>query len=116
MGVEIPILAELQSLQYLGMFIGVMLKSIVASLFLLSVLMLDATLRAGLDKQKADMSVLKVIGGSRLHVVCHVFGGAMRQVFLANLIAYPSAYLTFKSLQTTTTALMGLDIEVGFTL
>lgn len=80
------------------MFIGVMLKAIIASLFIMSVLMLDSTLQTGLNKQKADIAILKVIGASRLHVAGHILGGAVRQVLMANLIAYPLAYLTFSSI------------------
>jgi predicted lysophospholipase L1 biosynthesis ABC-type transport system permease subunit len=113
---EMPILVQLQTLQYFGMFIGVMLKAIIASLFLLSVLMLDSTLQAGLDKQKTDMAILKVIGANRLHVAGHVLGGAVRQVLMANLIAYPLAYLTFNSIETTAIELIGHKIELIFTL
>jgi predicted lysophospholipase L1 biosynthesis ABC-type transport system permease subunit len=52
-------------LQYFGMFIGVMLKSIIVSLFLLSVLMLDSTIQMGVDRQRLDLAILKVIGASR---------------------------------------------------
>jgi predicted lysophospholipase L1 biosynthesis ABC-type transport system permease subunit len=89
------------------MFIGVMLKAIIVSLFLLSVLMLDSTLQMGVDRQKADLAILKVVGASRTHVAAHILGGAVRQVLFANLIAYPLVYLTFNAIESTVIELIG---------
>jgi ABC-type antimicrobial peptide transport system permease subunit len=113
---EMPIMGELEFLQYFGLFIGVMLKAIIASLFLLSTLMLDSTLTLSVDRQRTDLAVLKVIGASRTHVASHVLAGAVRQVVYANLLAYPFLYAAFAVMEPAVQQITGSRMAVGFSI
>lgn len=87
-----PIAANLVNLGYIGMFIGVMFKLIIFSLFLLSSLMMNNMFRMGVERKNFDFALLKVMGADRAFIVANILAGALKYVALANLIAYPLAY------------------------
>ena len=87
-----PIASNLINLGYVGMFIGVMFKLIIFSLFLLSTLMMNNMFRMGVERKNFDFALLKVMGANRLFIVGNILAGALKYVAFANVIAYPLAY------------------------
>jgi ABC-type lipoprotein release transport system permease subunit len=75
------------------MFIGVMLKLIVVSLFMLSVIMMNNMLLMGVERKNFDFALLKVMGANRLFIVINLLSSSLKYVLFANFIAYPLAYL-----------------------
>lgn len=88
-----PIAGNLANLGFVGMFVGVMFKLIICSLFLLSVLMMDNMLRMGVERKNFDFALLKVMGANRVYIIVNILAGSLKYVAVANLVAYPLAYL-----------------------
>lgn len=61
------------------------------------------------------MAIFKVVGASRAHVGMHILTGAVKQVFLANLVAYPLIYLAFQLIEETVQAYIGNTTSLTFT-
>ena len=87
-----PIAANLVDMGFIGMFIGVMFKLIIFSLFLLSVLMMNNMFRMGIERRNFDFAVLKVMGADRFFIVLNILSSSLKYVLLANIIAYPFAF------------------------
>jgi hypothetical protein len=88
-----PIASNLINLGYVGMFIGVMLKLIIVSLFMLSVIMMNNMLLMGVERKNFDFALLKVMGANRLFIIINLLSSSLKYVLFANFIAYPLAYL-----------------------
>ena len=88
-----PIASNLVALGFVGMFIGVMFKLIIFSLFLLSAIMMNNMFRVAVERKSFDFALLKVMGADRVFIVANILTGALRYVVFANLIAYPLSYL-----------------------
>ncbi len=87
-----PIAANLITMSYFGMFIGVILKLIIVSLFILSVIMMNNMLLMGVERKNFDFALLKIMGANRIFIVINLLTNSMKYVVLANFIAYPLAY------------------------
>lgn len=81
-------------MSYFGMFIGVILKLIITSLFVLSVLMMNNMMLMGTDRKSFDFALMKTMGADRFFVVFNLLFSSFKYVFLSNVIAFPFAYLT----------------------
>jgi hypothetical protein len=92
-----PIASNLINLGYVGMFIGVMLKLIIVSLFMLSVIMMNNMLLMGVERKNFDFALLKVMGADRLFIVINLLSSSLKYVLFANFIAYPLAYLVLQT-------------------
>ena len=95
---SMPIASTLVALGFIGMFIGVMFKLIIFSLFLLSAVMMNNMFRVGIERKGFDFALLKVMGADRSFVVTNILAGALRFVVFANIIAYPLAYLALQEI------------------
>ena len=93
-----PIATNLVVLGFIGMFIGVMFKLIICSLFLLSAIMMNNMFRVGVERKGFDFALLKVMGADRLFIIINILASALKYVFFANLIAYPLAYLALQGI------------------
>jgi ABC-type antimicrobial peptide transport system permease subunit len=91
-----PIAANLVNLGFVGMFIGVMFKLIIFSLFLLSAIMMNNMFRVGVERKGFDFALLKVMGADRLFIITNILAGSLKFVALANIIAYPLAYFALQ--------------------
>lgn len=80
-------------MSYFGMFIGVILKLIIVSLFTLSILMMNNMLNVGIERKNFDFAVLKTMGAHRNFVIINILIDSIKYVLIANIIAYPFAYL-----------------------
>ena len=83
-------------MSYFGMFIGVILKLIILSLFILSVLMMNNMLLMGIDRKSFDFALLKTMGADRFFIVFSLLFSSMKYVLLANFFAFPFAYLALQ--------------------
>lgn len=91
---EIPIATNLTEMSYFGMFIGVILKLIIISLFVLSVLMMNNMMLMGTDRKSFDFALLKTMGANKLFVIFNLIFSSTKYVFISNILAFPFAYLT----------------------
>jgi hypothetical protein len=108
-----PIAGNLVNLGYIGMFIGVMFKLIIFSLFLLSTLMMNNMFRMGVERKNFDFALLKVMGADRAFVVANILAGALKYVALANLLAYPLAYAALYGVTTAFEGFFGYRHEIS---
>lgn len=92
-----PIASNLINLGYVGMFIGVMLKLIIVSLFILSVIMMNNMLLMGVERKNFDFALLKVMGADKFFIVVNLLTSSLKYVLFANFIAYPLAYLVLQT-------------------
>lgn len=90
---EIPIAENLVAMSYFGMFIGVILKLIILSLFILSVLMMNNMLLMGIDRKSFDFALLKTMGANRFFIIISLLSSSMKYVLTANFFAFPFAYV-----------------------
>ena len=95
---SMPIATNLVLLGFVGLFIGVMFKLIIFSLFLLSTIMMNNMFLVGVERKGFDFALLKLMGADQLFVVVNVLASALKYVVLANLIAYPLAYLALQQI------------------
>ena len=107
-----PIASNLITLGYVGMFIGVMLKLIIVSLFLLSVIMMNNMLLMGVEKKNFDFALLKVMGADRIFIVINLLSSSLKYVLLANFIAYPLAYLVLETVTDVFESFFGYKHEI----
>ena len=91
-----PIAQNYVNLGYVGMFIGVMLKLIVAALFMLSVIMMNNMLLMGVERKNFDFALMKMMGANKFFIIINLLSNSLKYVFFSNLIAYPLAYLTLE--------------------
>lgn len=113
MATTMPIAGNLVNLGYIGMFIGVMFKLIIFSLFLLSTLMMNNMFRMGVERKNFDFALLKVMGADRAFVVANILAGALKYVALANLLAYPLAYAALYGVTTAFEGFFGYRHEIS---
>ena len=76
------------------MFIGVILKLIIFSLFGLSILMMNNMLNVGIEKKNFDFAVLKTVGANRIFVVINLLLDSIKYVVVSNIVAFPFAYIS----------------------
>ena len=93
-----PVAANLIALGYLGLFLGVMFKLIVCSLFILSVLMMHNMFLVGVERRSFDFAVLKTMGADRTFVVTNILATSIKYLAFANFLAYPFAYLALQGI------------------
>lgn len=97
------------------MFIGVILKLIILSLFILSVLMMNNMLLMGIDRKSFDFALLKTMGANRIFIVLSLLSSSMRYVLLANFLAYPFAYLSLQGISGMFEVFFGFSYNVNIT-
>ena len=91
-----PIASNLIVMSYFGMFIGVVLKLVIFSLFVLSVIMMNNMLTMGIETKQFDMALFKTIGANRLFLVIYILADSLKSVLISNFIAFPFAYLILR--------------------
>lgn len=91
---EIPIADSLVQMSYFGMFIGVILKLIITSLFILSAIMMNNMMLMGTDRKSFDFALLKTMGANRVFVVISLLLSSFKYVLISNLVAFPFASVT----------------------
>lgn len=91
-----PIAQNYVTLGYVGMFIGVMLKLIVAALFMLSVIMMNNMLLMGVERKNFDFALMKMMGANKFFIIINLLSNSLKYVFFSNAIAYPLAYMTLE--------------------
>lgn len=107
-----PIAANLVNLGFVGMFIGVMFKLIICSLFVLSALMMNNMFRMGIERKNFDFALLKVMGANRIFIIANILTGSLKYVALANLFAYPLAYLALQIVTTVFEDFFGYHYDI----
>ena len=95
---SMPIATNLVALGFVGMFIGVMFKLIIFSLFLLSAIMMNNMLRVGVERKGFDFALLKVMGADRAFIVTNILASSLKFVAFSNFLAYPLAYLALQAI------------------
>jgi hypothetical protein len=95
---EMSIAMNMVSLGYVGMFLGVVLKLIVITLFILSVIMMNNMLTMGIERKQFDFAVLKVMGADKPFIVMNILISSLRYVGFANLIAFPLSYAALEAI------------------
>lgn len=93
---SMPIATNLVALGFIGMFIGVMFKLIIFSLFLLSAIMMNNMFRVGVERKGFDFALLKVMGADRTFIVTNILASSLKFVAFANFIAFPLAYMALQ--------------------
>lgn len=78
------------------MFIGVILKLVIVSLFVLSVLMMNNMMLMGTERKSFDFALLKTMGADKKFVVANLILASTRHVVISNVIAFPFAYFVLK--------------------
>lgn len=86
----------MSKMSYFGMFIGVVLKLIVFSLFCLSVLMMYNMMMIGVETRNFDFGMMRTVGLTRARLVMAVLVDSLRYVMLANLVAFPCSVGTLR--------------------
>lgn len=76
------------------MFIGVILKLVIVSLFVLSVLMMNNMMLMGTDRKSFDFALLKTMGANKAFVIFNLIFSSLKYVLISNILAFPFAYLT----------------------
>lgn len=76
------------------MFIGVILKMIIISLFVLSVLMMNNMMLTGTDRKSFDFALLKTMGANKVFVIFNLIFSSCKYLLVSNLIAFPFAHFT----------------------
>lgn len=90
---SMPIAANFSKLGYVAMFLGVMLKTIILTLFVLSVIMMNNMLLMDVERKGFDFAVLKVMGADKTFIVVNILTGSLKFVGLANILAFPLAHI-----------------------
>jgi ABC-type antimicrobial peptide transport system permease subunit len=98
------------------MFVGLMLKSVIVSLFILSTLMLHNTILLGVEQKKYNLSILKLLGADRKFVAYKILRQSLKTVLTANVIAYPLVFVAFQVIELLIKESIGYHVSVGFTL
>lgn len=75
------------------MFIGVILKLIIISLFVLSTIMMNNMMMLGTDRKSFDFALLKTMGANKTFVIFNLIFSSAKHVVIANILAFPFAYL-----------------------
>lgn len=90
---SMPIAANFSKLGYVAMFLGVMLKTIILTLFVLSVIMMNNMLLMDVERKGFDFAVLKVMGADKTFIVVNILTDSLKFVGLANILAFPLAHI-----------------------
>lgn len=102
-----PILYLMSKMSYFGMFIGVILKLIVFSLFCLSVLMMYNMMMIGVETRNFDFGMLRTVGLKKRVLMVAVLVDSLRYVVVANLLAFPVSIMTLRVTSTIFTKFFG---------
>ena len=92
-----PIASNLIVMRYFGMFIGVILKLIIFSLFILSAIMMNNMLTMGVETKRFDMALFKTMGANKVFILVYILVNSLKYVLTSNFIAFPFAYFILKS-------------------
>lgn len=98
------------------MFIGVILKLVITSLFVLSILMMNNMMLMGTDRKGFDFALLKTMGASRVFVIFNLLFSSFKYVLLSNFIAFPFAYLALNFVSRIFEFFFGYTYEVTPTI
>jgi len=104
-----PILYQLSKMSYFGMFIGVILKLIVFSLFCLSVLMMYNMMMIGVESRNFDFGMLRTVGMNRRSLMLTVLVDSLKYVVVANMMGFPVSYGTLKIVSSIFTKFFGFQ-------
>ena len=91
------------------MFIGVILKLIVFSLFCLSVLMMYNMMMIGVESRNFDFGMLRTVGMNRRSLMLAVLVDSLKYVAVANLLGFPVSYGTLKLVSGIFTKFFGFE-------
>lgn len=91
-----PIASNLIIMGYFGMFIGVVLKLIIFSLFILSAIMMNNMLTMGVETKQFDMALFKTMGANKVFIVIYILINSLKYVLISNFIAFPFAYFILR--------------------
>ena len=94
------------------MFIGVILKLVIVSLFVLSVLMMNNMMLMGTDRKSFDFALLKTMGANKAFVIFNLIFSSVKYVLISNLIAFPFAYLALSLVSGFFVFFVGYSYEV----
>lgn len=94
------------------MFIGVILKLIIVSLFVLSILMMNNMMLMGTDQKGFDFALVKTMGASRFFVIFNLLFSSFKYVFISNIIAFPFAYITLSFISNLFVYFFGYSYDV----
>jgi ABC-type antimicrobial peptide transport system permease subunit len=106
---SMPILYQMARMSYFGMFIGVILKLIVFSLFCLSVLMMYNMMMIGVETRNFDFGMLRTVGMNKKSLMLTVLVDSLKYVLVANLVAFPVSFWTLKLTSGIFTKFFGFD-------
>lgn len=93
-----PIASNLIVMGYFGMFIGVVLKLIIVSLFILSAIMMNNMLTMGVETKQFDMALFKTMGANKLFLIIYILINSLKYVLISNVIAFPFAYFILRAM------------------
>ncbi len=93
-----PIASNLIVMGYFGMFIGVVLKLIIVSLFILSAIMMNNMLTMGVETKQFDMALFKTMGANKIFLGIYILINSLKYVLISNVIAFPFAYLILRAM------------------
>ena len=91
-----PIASNLIVMGYFGMFIGVILKLIIFSLFILSAIMMNNMLTMGVETKRFDMALFKTMGANKVFILVYILVNSLKYVLISNFIAFPFAYFILR--------------------
>ncbi len=95
---SMPIASNLIVMGYFGMFIGVVLKLIIVSLFILSAIMMNNMLTMGVETKQFDMALFKTMGANKIFLGIYILINSLKYVLISNVIAFPFAYLILRAM------------------
>ena len=107
-----PIASNLIVMGYFGMFIGVVLKLIIVSLFILSVIMMNNMLTMGVETKQFDMALFKTMGANKVFIVIYILANSLKYVLISNLIAFPFAYFILSMMTEVFESFFGYKYEI----
>ena len=95
-----PIADNLIVIGYFGMFIGVVLKLIIFSLFILSAIMMNNMLTLGVETKQFYLALFKTLGANKLFLAIYVLFDALKLVLISNFIAFLFSYCILRMMTT----------------
>lgn len=102
-----PILYQMARMSYFGMFISVILKLIVFSVFCLSMLMMYNMI--GVETRNFDFGMLRAVGINKKSLMLIVLVDSLNYVVVANIVAFPVSFWTLKLTTAIFTKFFGFD-------
>ncbi len=109
---SMPIASNIIILGYFGMFIGVVLKLIIASLFILSAIMMNNMLTMGVETKQFDMALFKTMGANKVFIVIYIMINSLKYVLISNFIAFPFAYFILRMMTDLFESFFGYKYEI----